>query len=228
MKQRPAYETIPMLMLELERYFYFPSLIFHYLRLVPKKFMFNGAEYSYFLSSYNRTWINERAVEIPLALGLMSRHAPQKMLEVGNVLSHYKKGRYTVVDKYERRSGVLNIDVVDMAEDPKYSLILCISTLEHIGWDESPRQSGKYMQALQKMSSLLEPDGQMLVTFPVGYNSDLDRDLFAGNLIGQTDFLLRLSTTSWRQASASEVINCNYGSPYRAANAIAVLTYTRP
>lgn len=228
MKQKTAYETMPMLMLELERYFYFPSFIFHYIRSSSKKFAFNGLEYPYFLNPYNRTWVNERAVEIPLVLSLMDRHEPHKTLEVGNVLSHYKKTSHTIVDKYERRKGVLNADVVDMAEDPKYSLIICISTLEHIGWDESPRQQGKYRLALQKMSSLLEPGGQMLVTFPIGYNSDLDRDLFAGSLIGQSDFLLRFSTTGWRQASADEVINCKYGSPYRAANAISVLTYTRP
>lgn len=228
MKQRTAYETLPMLMLELERYFYFPSFIFHYIRSASKKFVFNGSEYSYFLNPYNRTWVNERAVEIPLALSLLTQHEPHKTLEVGNVLSHYKKSRHTIVDKYERRKGVLNADVVDMAEDPKYSLILCVSTLEHIGWDESPRQPGKYRNALQKMSNLLEPGGQMLVTVPIGYNSDLDRDLFSGSLIGKMDFLLRLSTTSWRQASATEVVNCKYGSPYRAANAVAILSYTCP
>lgn len=66
------------------------------------------------------------------------------------------------------------------------------------------------------------------LVFSFGYNSDLDRDLFSGSLIGKMDFLLRLSTTSWRQASATEVVNCKYGSPYRAANAVAILSYTCP
>ena len=66
------------------------------------------------MHDYHYTWLNERAVEVALALDLLERHPGASVLEVGNVLGHYVPFEHTVVDKYEQAPGVLNEDVADL------------------------------------------------------------------------------------------------------------------
>ena len=40
-----------------------------------------------------------------------------------------------------------------------YDLIISISTLEHIGWDEAPRDDTKILRALDNLMSLLSENG---------------------------------------------------------------------
>lgn len=228
MNSNNTYETLPMTLMELERYAYIPLSIYHRLKSSRKTFLFNEVEYHYFFHPYNKTWANERAIEIPLILELINRYNPQEILEVGNVLSHYVKTSHTIVDKYERRKGVVNQDVVELDESQKYQFVFSVSTVEHIGWDETPRQTGKHRVALEKMVKLLKPGGKILITIPIGHNTDLDQDLFSGYLIGKVDYFLRVSKSVWRQASKDEVVNCQYGNPYKAANALAVMSYICP
>ena len=54
-----------------------------------RRFRFDGAELPYFYHRYNRTWLSERAVEIPLAFEWLRRAAGARVLEVGNVMAHY-------------------------------------------------------------------------------------------------------------------------------------------
>ena len=77
------------------------------------KFNFNNVEYNYFLSCYNSTFQNERAVEIPIVYDYISKFRHQNILEIGNVINHYLKQNYDVVDKYEKGEGVLNYDIID-------------------------------------------------------------------------------------------------------------------
>ena len=43
---------------------------------------------------------------------------------------------------------MINQDVVDFKTNEKYDLIVSISTLEHVGWDEEPRDDKKISKAL--------------------------------------------------------------------------------
>src|SRR4051794_31163768 len=66
-------------------------------------FQLGGQTYSYFHHPYNVTWLNERRVEIPVIRALLARERDGRLLEVGNVLSHYDKSLvHPVVDRYER------------------------------------------------------------------------------------------------------------------------------
>ena len=76
------------------------------------------------------------------------------MLEVGNVLSHYQRVCHDIVDKYEAREGVINEDVVSFDPGRRYALIVSISTLEHVGWDENPRETDKVSRALDNLERL--------------------------------------------------------------------------
>ena len=110
-----------------------------------RSFTFQGRELEYFYAHYNVTWCNERCVEVPIGRGYLERFAGREVLEVGNVLYHYSAAGHTVLDKYERGPGILNADIVDHQPDQPPSLILSLSTFEHIGFDDGAAgSSGLY------------------------------------------------------------------------------------
>jgi hypothetical protein len=52
----------------------------------PGTFVFRNKEFRYI---YHLTWLNERTVEVPIALDELETHWGQEILEVGNVLHHH-------------------------------------------------------------------------------------------------------------------------------------------
>jgi len=217
------YPRIPIFSMQIGQYPY--VLVYLYRRLLLKKrtFVYNGHDVEYFEHPYNRTWVNERTVEVPVIWELMRRHSPSDVLEIGNVISHYFQFGHTVVDKYEKGRGTIQQDVVDLALPKRYPLIVTISTLEHVGWDETPRTPGKHRQALDALKRHLTPGGLLVATLPIGYNPDLDKDLFEGSLgFDEVHYFRRITNETWRQAGADEVRDSKYGTPYRASNALAI------
>ena len=57
----------------------------------------------------------------------------------GNVLLHYFPADHEIVDKYEKGDGIVNEDIVNFRPGKKYDLIVSISTLEHISWNEEKK-----------------------------------------------------------------------------------------
>ena len=139
-----------------------------------RKFRYDGEEYDYLVHKYNMTWSNERAVEIPI-FSKMVRRATGRVLEVGNVLSHYVQVNHDVIDRYEKSPTVLNADAETYRANHLYSLIISISTIEHIGFDETHRDSRKVERTLDNLKSMLAAGGILAVSVPMGYNSHLDR-----------------------------------------------------
>jgi hypothetical protein len=193
-------------------------------RVRPRTFTFADTEYRYFVHGYNVTWRNERAVEIPIALRLLDQAGAGRVLEVGNVLSHYGRRGHDVVDKYESVPGVINADIVEMNTDRRYDLILAISTLEHVGFDEERRDVEKPRRAVARMLAMLAPGGTLLVTVPLGYNESLDTDLREGAIaFDDLRYLKRTSADNrWLEVSAAEVQTVAYGHPFPWANGLAI------
>lgn len=162
---------------------------------------------------YNTTRLNERAVEIPIALTWLADRVLADGVEVGNVLSHYGFPAHRVVDLYETGADVDNIDVFDL-EGP-FEWIVSISTLEHVG-DDRGDPSGP-MRAIEHLESLLEPGGAMLVTIPGGHNRQLDDFLAGGAGTTRAATLVR-SGGSWVQTSVLQFFD--YGSSTRWAESV--------
>jgi hypothetical protein len=171
----------------------------------PGTFTFDGQTYPYLVHPHNLTWDNERTVEVPIAQraveDALARGA--RILEVGNVLSHYGRIEHEVLDKYEPGRGVIAADVVDWTPPHLYDLIVSISTLEHVGWDESPREPDKVARALAHLRGMLATHGRLLVTLPLGYNAALDGFLAARTLpLERIVFLQRAKTENrWAEAT---------------------------
>jgi SAM-dependent methyltransferase len=190
----------------------------------PALFAFHGKAYRYFWHRYNATWRNERAVEIPIARGFLAGFPPEKVLEIGDVMSHYGPVSHQVVDKYERGEGITSVDVCDFKPGRKYDLILSISTLEHVGWDEEPKDESKVLRAFENLRSLLSPSGKLVVTIPLGYNPSLDKMIDQGRISFTERIYLkrRLRRNIWSEASAEDVQHPDYDRRAYAAHELLV------
>jgi hypothetical protein len=192
-------------------------------------FVFAGESHRYLFHHHNTTWRNERTIEVPLAARALERHSGERTLEVGNVLNNYLDQRHLsagreIIDKYELAPGVRNVDVLEHDPAEPYGLIICVSTVEHMGWDETPRDATKAIRAIEVMRSWLARGGQLFVTVPLGLHPTLDRRLIDGTpLFDRLGFMRRVDRENrWVEARAAEVRGARYGSPYPFANAIAV------
>ncbi len=201
-----------------------PVWVGYYKRFKQRTFQFQGREYGYLYHVYNRTWNNERAVEVPIVWEAVKHLEPKKVLEVGNVLSHYYPVNHTITDKYEVEEGVINIDVIDYESSNEYDLIASISTLEHVGWDEAVKDPNKIPLAIENMRRLLTPRGRIMFTVPIGYNPYLDELIKTGKLpLSKEAFLKRVSLDNkWVEASWDAVKEAKYDEPYPCSNAIMI------
>jgi SAM-dependent methyltransferase len=170
-----------------------------------------GERYPYLFHRHKLTWLTERAVEVPVVQTIVDRHAPQRVLEIGNVLSHYRHQRHLVVDKYERAPGVLNRDVLALDDLGEFDLIVAVSTLEHVGWDESPRDPARAIRAVAALRSRLAPGGQLVITVPVGYNAAFDAALRTGEVaLDRAAAVRRVGETRWREVAPDQVWSAPY------------------
>ncbi len=151
-------------------------------RLHPlRSFHVRGQRLHYHAAAYNAAWSNERTVEVPIVAAYLQRSRGGRILEVGNVLRHYLDDEHVVVDRYEHAPGVHNVDVVDFHPDERYDLIVSISTLEHVGFDEEPKDPEKPVRAVAHLVALLAPGGTLVATVPLGYNEHVDAALARGS-----------------------------------------------
>jgi len=179
------------------------------------KFKFEGNEYNYFTSTYNDTRHNERAVEIALAIDYVSKFRGCKILEVGNVLSNYLSFDHDIVDKYDKGKNIIKQDIVEYTTDKKYDLIISISTFEHIGWDSGgegvAKGTGKIITALDHTKTLLAEVGTMLITLPLGYNSELDTLLKEKRIQFDKVFCMKRDEyNGWAQIDLEDALKMDY------------------
>jgi len=192
-----------------------------------RRFAFAGREYRFLYHRHGFTWLNERAVEVPIAARALAEAGGGRVLEVGNVLAHYGHGGHTVVDKYEVAPGVLNVDALDYAPPEPLDLIVSVSTLEHIGWDETVREPSRAERSVAALAGHLRPGGTLLATLPVGYNPMLDEAIRAGRVpFSDLRALRRTGRTDWEEAEPAAVWDVAYDQLLCAANAILVGTIT--
>lgn len=223
----------------------------HYVLMVPgishlnrwwlarQTFRYENEEFHYFCHPYNIAWRNERTVEIPVFRKYLdeAHQRGENILEVGNVTSHYFQTNHDIVDKYETDPKALNVDIADFEPARPYDLILSISTLEHIGFDEVESTSGqvlseadpdKIRRVTERLRQLLAPNGLLVMSVPRDYNAVFDRQLDEGRLPFEHHVLMRPKdwANRWEQCSADEMKTIAYGAPYPGANGV-VFGYAR-
>lgn len=178
-------------------------------------FELHGRWYPYLYHRYKLSWLTERAIEVPVVQAVVdAAGSGAQVLEVGHVLGHYREQTHTVVDKYEQAPGVLNLDVIELGDAGlgKFDLIVAISTLEHVGWDEPTRDPAKALQAVQTLRAMLAPGGRLVLTVPVGYNPWFDGALRGGSVPLRCSAALRRDrgSTRWREVQPAKVWSAPY------------------
>ena len=227
----------------LERLFYHPGL--PWIRYVGKplsaagrrltgrtRFQWRGSTFEY------PPWPvhGERRVEIPIARGFLAAHRARGMrvLEIGNVLHEEASELWLVVDKYEKGPAIVHTDVVDFVPPVQFEIVLAISTLEHVGFDEDQMDLGKFQRAVDHLyRTCLSPGGWMLVTVPLGYHPEVDLTLLGSHLgWGEVDVLRHASWLGdWREVPVERVAREGppmYPYARHRAEAVAVWTIHKP
>jgi len=215
---RATIKTIVYWSTELFRYYYYK--IFR----SSRTFTFQGETYNYFYHMYNMTWKNERAVELPIIWEIVKKYSGKRILEVGNVLSHYFYVNHDILDKYDKARGVINQDVVDFHPSKKYDLIVSISTLEHVGWDEKPREPTKILRATENLKNLIASGGKIVVTLPLGYNNLLDKLLKEGRIPFTKCYFLKriLGDNRWIEVEEDDVHEAKYFGPFLGTSGLVI------
>ncbi|MBN1131167.1 MAG: hypothetical protein JXA71_19410 [Chitinispirillaceae bacterium] len=201
--------------------FYF-GIFLCYRFLHRSRFTFKGAAYRYHYGWYNRTWLTERCVEIPLILAYLKK-SRGAVLEVGNVLSHYVRVKHTVVDKFEKRPGVQNDDIESFVAPMPFDLIISISTLEHVGFHDDVRDPEKVLRCIDHLSAMLSKNGRFIFTVPLGLNSALDGYLRDGVIpCSWISYLSRISIDKWEETPVPDFNKVTARGTWPAASLIAV------
>lgn len=170
-----------------------------------RSFAYRGSSYRYCYHSHGASWMHERTVEIPIMWRIVqdAMAAGKRILEVGNTLSYYYPCQHEIVDKYDVwKPGIINQDVVDFRPSHPYDLIVSISTLEHVGWDED-EDTTKFARAVAHLKRCLAPGGTLVVTLPLGYHPEIDAMCKAGTLpFADVRYLERVSWSNrWRETT---------------------------
>jgi hypothetical protein len=185
-------------------------------------FTYWGVDLPYFHHLYNLTMLNERAVELAVARHWLSGKS-ETGLEVGNVTGHYDRRGHAVIDLnepaawYQRDQWVISTDILhlDWPDVPKsFPWVLSISTIEHT---QEP------ITSLIVLKSLVEPGGQLLVTFPTGVDGPLDIFATAGFPNMNRGCTIVRTEDGWAQTDEPEIRE--YG-PW--ANSVAICEWTAP
>ena len=85
--------------------------------------------------------------------------------------------------------------------------------MEHVGWDEIPREQGKILLAINNLKlNCLAPIGKMIITMPLGYNSELDKFLSEVKIdIGKQYYLKWVSKKNeWIEVGWNDVKKIKY------------------
>lgn len=161
-------------------------------------FFWNRQQLDYFDHPYNHTAQNMRRVEIPIARWFIEKAGPgARILEVGNVLAHYGRVTWPVVDLRER--GAINADVMRWRPAEAVDLVVSISTIEHVA---APAAA-----VLERLRGFLAPGGQVVATAPTAYNAVLDQQLREDKLGADVMWFMRARPRGeWEECRKQEAL----------------------
>lgn len=132
---------------------------------------------------------------------------------------------HDILDKYEIAEGVINEDVVSFCPGKSYDLIFSIVTMQCIGWDEFPRDSTKILPTLKNLNRLLTPEGKIMVTLGLGYNTEMDKLLKRGVLgFDEISYMKKNSDFEWIEATYEDIENAKYDKSGPTSTALAICT----
>jgi hypothetical protein len=179
-------------------------------------------ELDYFSHHYNNPSINERRIEVPIALKFLEL-VNNDCIEIGCVVPYYTDSKHKVIDLYDEHAKAENIDALTF--DYSNQNCLSISTIEHFGEIyNDPQNIGKYFDkdlGFKGLMTIIGKANKYLVSFPLGLNRNLEESVKNSEL----PFLIlkRDAGNNW-SIDESKSFNYEYASPFHFANAICIIT----
>lgn len=135
-------------------------------------FIFKDKTYVYFNHEYNKTWLNERCVEIPISLEALNM-LKENVLEVGCVLPYYIDHiNHEVIDLADDHVKSKKIDATTVSFKDKN--VISISTLEHIGVADYNLEAKEQDSAWRLCERIINESSKYFITWPIGSNKGLD------------------------------------------------------
>ena len=137
-----------------------------------------------------------------------------------------------MVDKYERGAGVLNVDALEYSPpEPCDDLIVSVSTLEHVGWDETERDPPRACAVGRGAGPAISPGGRHAARHPARWATTRcsTRPSAPGGVpsLYTLRALRRTARTAWEEAEPADVWDVRYDQLLCAANAVLVGTVDR-
>lgn len=190
--------------------------------------------------------IDERCVEYPWMFSRLERQESTQVLDAGSVLNHeaivastfFQKNRVHILTLAPEKScfwykgiSYLYADLRSIPiRDAFYDTIVCISTIEHIGCDNSRYTGDKshamqspsdYLLAIGELRRVLKAGGQLYLTVPFGKLREFksfrqfDQKLLASVIDGfgpadVTKEFFKYTQDGWNKATESECVTCDY------------------
>lgn len=190
--------------------------------------------------------IDERCIEYPWLLAHL-QDGPGAMLDAGSTLNHdFILGHPVFQSKlihiltlapewdcfWQKGISYLFHDLRDIPiRDAYYDVIACLSTLEHIGSNNTPitqidshceHRPESFVFAMQEFRRVLKPGGSLFLTVPfgvyrhMGVQQQFDRHLLSraveafGNANEVSETFYRYTTEGWNVADATDCAQCEY------------------
>ena len=166
---------------------------------------------------YNEPARNERNIELPLAFWFIENF-PNDLVEIGEVTPFYVNPEHPVYDLSaeleERKRDLFDVDCAGKN-------VLSISTVEHVGFGDYGNTPEPH-KAIEAVKHLKKKAKKYLITFPVGYNRELEADLVKSRI---KYFLMeRDEQNKWVMSHHKDMNKYEYNNPYYAGNAICVIS----
>ena len=152
-------------------------------------------ELQYCTDNYNKSYENERGVEVPLGHWFVNNFT--NVVEVGCVLPYYFDTQHVVIDLCDTHPKNIQINALDY--DYKDKNVISLSTIEHLNSKEY--NNGSDQDAITLLHKIIDNAKNWLITFPVTYHAVLDKYLIDHPEIKRT-FLRRLDwANNWIQSN---------------------------
>lgn len=189
-------------------------------------FLFNNKAYAYYLKLNSNLLKTERIVELSFLEKILEKYGKNtNLIEIGCVSPYYFETYHNVYDLKDphpvnKKENAKNINL-------KNKSVISVSTIEHFNTHGYYIPETDFLDPaiwLKEATSLAK---KYFITFPIGFNKNLDSDILLNSSNINTTFLTRQNKSNiWVQKNLNELTNIDktYDFTYTyCANTIAII-----